>query len=165
MPLFPQPYIVDVEASGLGPGSYPIEIGLALWEDKRYCSLIKPEARWQHWDPSAEKLHNISRHTIEANGKPVSVVANELNNLLKGKTVFSDGWVVDEPWIIQLFASANIEKLFSIYDLQTIMSEKQMDLWHETKLSVQCELGLPRHRASHDAQIIQETYKRTLTLQ
>lgn len=163
MPPISQPYIVDVEASGLGPGSYPIEIGLALWGEKRYCSLIKPDDRWQHWDSSAEELHNISRNTLNTRGKPIPVVAHELNSLLHGKTVYSDGWVVDEPWIIRLFESAGVSKQFTIYDLQTILSEKQMEIWHDTKQHVITDLQLTRHRASNDARIVQETFKRTQT--
>jgi len=30
----------------------------------------------------------------------------KLNDLLKGNTVYSDGWVVDQPWITQLFDRA-----------------------------------------------------------
>jgi len=158
------PHIVDIEASGLGLDSYPIEVGLALENDQRYCSLIKPETGWDHWDDSAEALHNIPREVLEKKGKPPIVVARELNRLLKDKIVFSDGWVVDEPWIIRLFEAAGMDRQFAFYDIQTILSEKQMDLWHSTKLVVIEELNLSRHRASNDAQIIQKTFARTREL-
>ncbi len=41
------------------------------------------------------------------------------------------------------------------------MSEQQTELWHATKELVLRELNLPRHRASSDALVIQETYKQT----
>jgi hypothetical protein len=44
-----QPIIIDVEASGLGHGSYPIEVGFALADGETHCRLIKPEEDWQHW--------------------------------------------------------------------------------------------------------------------
>jgi len=156
------PFIIDIEASGFGAHSYPIEIGLALQDDIRYCSLICPEPEWDHWDPSAEQVHNIPRKVLEKKGKPAEVVAHELNQILDGKTVFSDGWVVDEPWLLRLFNACRIKKLFSFYDLQTILSEPQMNKWHQTKDQVIEELNIPRHRASNDARIIQETYIRTL---
>ncbi|WDP84202.1 MAG: hypothetical protein HUN05_02695 [Desulfobacter sp.] len=59
-----RPYIVDVEASGFGSQSYPIEIGLALGPDTRYCSLIIPSPQWTHWDKAAEKTHAISRDLL-----------------------------------------------------------------------------------------------------
>ena len=43
-----------------------------------------------------------------------------------------------------------------------ILSEAQMERWHETKDRVLAEVQKHRHRASFDAWIIQETYKRTL---
>ena len=51
------PTILDIEASGFGPGSYPIEVGLVLPDGDAWCSLIRPEPGWLHWDPSAEQVH------------------------------------------------------------------------------------------------------------
>ncbi len=163
MPYPPQfsPYILDVEASGFGSDSYPIEVGLALEEGARFCSLITPAKDWLHWDDSAESVHHISRQVLQDHGKPVQAVAHELNRLLHGKFVFSDGWVVDEPWIIRLFTEARMEMRFTIYDLQTILTEAQMDVWHEVKAVVADELNLERHRASNDAFVIQETFRRS----
>lgn len=157
-----RPYIIDIEASGFGCSSYPIEIGIALQHDQRYCSLIKPDPSWQYWDPNAESTHHISRATLFDRGKPVHQVAQELNQLLSGKTVYSDGWVVDEPWLITLFATAKIQRDFFIYDLQTILSEAQMHNWHDVKQEVSKQLQLRRHRATNDARVIQETFVRTL---
>ncbi len=160
-----RPYIIDVEASGFGAHSYPIEVGLALDESERFCSLITPAVDWQHWDASAEAVHHISRQVLHEHGKPVAVVAEELNARLGGKFVFSDGWVVDEPWLIRLFAEARVERRFSIHDLQTILSEEQMACWHDVKAVVSAELNLTRHRASNDAFVVQETFRRTRDVQ
>ena len=43
-----------------------------------------------------------------------------------------------------------------------ILSPEQMEVWHDTKDQVVEDMELKRHRASYDALIIQETYKRTL---
>ncbi|MFL0809141.1 MAG: hypothetical protein K6L76_01885 [Agarilytica sp.] len=158
------PYIIDVEASGMGADSYPIEIGLALDAGQLYCSLISPPPCWTHWSGEAEKIHNISRNLIVTKGKCVRTVAAELNALLDGKFVFSDGWGVDEPWVNRLFHTAKTEKKFRIYDLQTILSEAQMDVWHEVKNSVVADLDITRHRASNDARIIQETFRKTMKI-
>ena len=52
------PTIIDVEASGFGPYSYPIEIGVALDNGDKYCTLILPAPAWTHWDEEAEKWFN-----------------------------------------------------------------------------------------------------------
>jgi hypothetical protein len=39
-----------------------------------------------------------------------------------------------------------------------------MAIWHQVKTEVEQELNIARHRASHDALIIQKTYIRTLEM-
>ena len=87
-----RPIIVDVEASGFGQHSYPIEIGLAWNRKKRYCSLIIPEDDWTHWDEKAEAVHHITRDSLFLHGKTVRKIAQDLNIVLNGASVFSDGW-------------------------------------------------------------------------
>ena len=155
------PNIIDIEASGFGYESYPIEVGVILNTGEKYCSLIKPVSRWVFWSLDAENTHHISRELLQESGKPVMQVANELNQFLQNKTVYSDGWVVDKPWLNELFAAAKIPNVFSISPLEFILDEYQMENWHATKNSVVKEFGFARHRASNDAMIIQETYRRT----
>ena len=157
-----RPNIIDIEASGLSRDSYPIEVGLSLANGKHYCQLIKPAKDWTCWDNEAEKVHGIPRQCLYKHGESCTKVALELNQLLQNQTVYTDGWVVDQPWLIKLFFAAGIEQKFYISDLQMILSEKQMDIWHAIKNQVALDLNLQRHRASFDAQIIQETYMRTL---
>ncbi len=158
------PYIIDIEASGLGNGSYPIEVGLALEPGDRFCSLIKPTGSWTHWDEQAEAIHRISRDILLAHGRPVIDVALELNRLLDGRVVYSDAWGVDNTWVIELFAAAGIRQNFMVSPLEMILTEDQIGIWSETRDAVVEELGLRRHRASNDSWIIQETYVRTLAM-
>lgn len=159
-----RPYIVDVEASGFGSRSYPIEIGLALEPDSRYCSLIRPAPDWTHWNPEAEQVHHITRKTLADHGKPLTRVAKDLNRILAGATVYTDGWSVDKPWISRLFIDAGIRQAFSVSPLERILTESQMTLWHETQKEIISTLHLNRHRASTDAFIVQETFVRTRRL-
>ncbi len=158
------PIIIDIEASGFDPLSYPIEVGLVLENGTRYSTLVKPVTEWQHWDSSAERLHHIQRETLQQYGKPVMEVALKLNQLLDGKTIYSDGWVVDKPWLDNLFFRAGIDRSFFISPLEMILNEQQMEYWHEIKNTVIAETDLQRHRASSDAWVIQQTFVRTLAL-
>lgn len=155
------PNIIDVEASGFGHDSYPIEIGVILSNGARYCALIRPELDWVHWDESAEKVHNITRHCLLKHGKSVATVAKELNAFLQNTTVYSDGWVVDSPWIKQLFYQAGVSPSFTISSLEMILTEPQMAVWHSVKDRIMQGNEQQRHRASYDAQLIQETYIKT----
>ncbi len=156
------PFIIDVEASGFGSKSYPIEIGVALNDGQKFCSLISPEPDWTYWDNKAEKIHNLSRDILNVYGKPVHEVVDQLNATLAGMTLFSDGWVVDKPWLTTLFHAAGRPMKFSVSPLEMILTEKQMSIWHETKDQITKQVNLTRHRASNDALIIQMTYNQTL---
>ncbi|MCG8552311.1 MAG: hypothetical protein MI799_18060 [Desulfobacterales bacterium] len=156
-----RPLILDVEASGFGCESYPIEIGLALEKENRYCSLIMPSDHWTHWDMAAQDIHHISREILMNYGKPPDHVARELNRILNGLTVYSDGWVTDKPWVTRLFSEAGIRQAFTLSPLECILTEPQMEIWHATKENILSAMALTRHRACSDALIIQETFFRT----
>ncbi|WP_111977108.1 3'-5' exonuclease [Algibacillus agarilyticus] len=160
-PVNCRPSIIDIEASGFGADSYPIEIGLILSNGDKYCSLISPCADWQHWDESAESVHGISKNMLKEYGRHVKDVAETLNTLLAGQVIYSDGWVVDQIWLNRLFYAANLRPTFTFSALENILNEQQMDIWHPIKQNVTSELALQRHRASNDAVIIQETFARS----
>jgi hypothetical protein len=157
-----RPSIIDIEASGFGGMSYPIEIGAVLDDGQKYCTLILPAPDWNHWDEDAEKVHRVSRDILETYGKSIDEVTEQLNDLLAGKTLYTDGWVVDRPWLTTLFHAAGKPMLFGVSPLEMILSEEQMRIWHQTRDKVIRELQLARHRASYDAWIIQETFTQTL---
>lgn len=162
MPRPANPIIIDIEASGFGGESYPIEVGVVLDDNSKFCSLISPAPDWQHWDGEAEKVHHIGRELLHTHGKPVREVAQRLNELLEGRTLYTDGWVVDRAWLVTLFHQAGLDMKFRVSPLELILSEDQMEHWHATKDRLLAEIAEPRHRASFDAWVIQETYRRTL---
>lgn len=159
-----RPNVIDFEASGLGRDSYPIEVGVVLSNGASYCSLIEPAADWRHWDAQAEQIHGITRDKLFSYGKPIATVAGELNRFLAEQTAYSDGWVVDKPWMSLLFCKSGFEPKFYLSALEMILKEAQMDLWSQVKAQVILDLALTRHRASADALIIQETFVRTRQL-
>lgn len=156
------PIIIDVEASGFGRGSYPIEVGFVMPDGSAQCSLIKPETSWVHWDDSAESLHGITRDILAEHGKSIEEVAVWLNEHLRGLTVYSDAWGNDLSWLGALFEYAEVPQLFHLDALNKLLTEEQMNTWAETRDRVVSELSVKRHRASNDAKIIQMTYMATL---
>jgi hypothetical protein len=154
------PIIIDVEASGFGKGSYPIEVGLALADGSRHCYLITPARHWKSWDEAAAKVHGISREMLLTHGRPLQDVAWRLNELLNRRTVYSDAWAFDMSWVGKLYDAANMRQTFRVADIADLLDQEQQALWGETKRAVAAELGLRRHRASGDARILQETWRR-----
>jgi hypothetical protein len=149
------PAIVDVEASGFGRGSYPIEVGFVESEGQCFCSLIRPPADWQHWDEKAEALHGISRAALLAHGKPPEWVAAEMNARLRGQTVYCDGWGNDYPWLARLFDRAEMTPAFRLEDLRRLLNEEEAARWHQLTQRVRSEQSVSRHRASTDARVLQ----------
>lgn len=155
------PSIIDIEASGFGRDSYPIEIGYVTSHGKRWCSLIKPCDDWLHWSQVAEQLHQISRDTLFEHGKNVESIATYLNDVFLNQTVYSDGWLQDFTWMNRLFDVADMTPHFKLEDLRNILTPYQQSIWHDTKQSILNELQINRHRASADAQVLQMTWLKT----
>jgi hypothetical protein len=162
MPSCGTPLIIDIEASGLDRRAYPIEVGIALGDEQKFCVLIRPAPGWDYWDESAERMHQITRAQLEEHGVPVREAALRLNEAARGMILYSDGWVVDQPWLIKLFHAARMAMAFRVSPLEMILSESQMARWHQAKEGLIEEMNITRHRASIDAWVVQETYRRTL---
>lgn len=152
------PLIIDIEASGFGAHSYPIEIGAVNASGERYCALIKPEPEWEHWCGQAQTIHGISRELLLTRGKSPTQVCHELNGFIQDETTYSDAWVHDSPWLNRLFYTARVHPLFHLSPIELIVTETQLTLWDATKAHLEQTLGIRRHRASSDAYLIQQTY-------
>ncbi len=152
------PTILDIEASGFGPGSYPIEVGFITGEGQAWCSLVRPETDWLHWDEKAASMHGISREHIERHGRSVDDIAAALNERLRGQTVYSDAWAHDYTWLNRIYESAQRSPSFKLDNLRALLDDQQAAHWHEVKATLQGKLGSQRHRASADARLLQQTY-------
>ncbi|MDP2607835.1 MULTISPECIES: hypothetical protein [unclassified Oceanobacter] len=154
------PPIIDLEASGFGSGSYPIEVGYALEDRMVTCCLIRPAPSWCHWSEEAEKIHGISRSMLESDGLGPREVALRMNDALRGKTLYSDAWSYDSSWLGRLFDEADLVQRFRIDAINRLLSQEQMEAWHDTKNSLWDELKIERHRAANDVRVLQETFLR-----
>lgn len=123
MPMIEHLYIIDVEASDFGTMSDPIKVGITMSDSGNFCARIRPAQYWTHWDDEAEKIHRAPRDILETYGKPMREVADNLNKLLIGKTVYTDAWVVDKPWFITLFHGARQPMQLEASSLEMILSE------------------------------------------
>jgi hypothetical protein len=153
------PSVIDVEASGFGADSYPIEIGGVTAQGLRYNFLIQPMEDWTHWSEDAERLHGISRERLMNEGLPALEVCLRLNSLLGKSTVYSDGWNFDQSWIARLFDAARCRQSFQVQALQRLFEDGDYDIWDATLKS--CwgnEVLLPRHRASSDATLVRRAF-------
>jgi hypothetical protein len=154
------PTVLDVEASGFGRKSYPIEIGFVLPDGHAYCTLIRPEPDWTHWDAQAQATHHIARAIVVQRGLPAVEVARSINVQLAGQTVYSDGWANDYSWLGALFDAVEMVPSFRLESLRALLTEVEASRWHTVKAQVAQERGAQRHRASADARLLQLTLRR-----
>jgi hypothetical protein len=157
------PDILDFEASGFGPDSYPIEVGYSLVSGERFCALIRPHESWDFWDFGAEAVHGISRGLLQTRGSDVRQVCRELNRRLQGRTLYSDAWVVDKNWCNRLFETAGMLPAFHLSAIENVQSECQYLIWDgvREKLLLEQKAETHRHRASVDADFIQKVFRQT----
>lgn len=159
------PTLLDIEASGFGRGSYPIEVGLARPDGSICAFLVQPLDEWTHWDPKAELLHGISRDRLVREGFPVHQVARWLNDELGEIGIaYSDSWGYDNSWLSLLFHHAGMLPSFRLEALRKLLSEDQQALWSTIKEAMILERGIHRHRAGEDARLLQLTFQRTREL-
>ena len=154
--------MIDVEASGFGRGSYPIEVGFVLPDGRSDCMLIRPPGQWQHWDPAAEHLHRIGRALLERHGQSPDDVVDRLNRQLDGTLVYTDGWGNDYPWLSILHDVAGRRPTYRLESLQKLLTQDELARWDATKATVFAEAAQARHRASADARLLQATVVRLL---
>ena len=158
-----QPIIMDIEASGFGSGSYPIEVGVVLGDNTEYSWLIKPLSHWQHWCSQAETTHGISREQLKREGQDPARVAAELNQLLHHSRAYSDAWVYDSTWLARLFYETGQQTAFRLDSIHALLSDSDREQWQRCRNAVLASSGLKPHRAGTDAAIIQQTLAMVLS--
>lgn len=147
-------YSLDFEASGGGPDSYPIEVGLAVWRGVdqpivTWSALIAPIDCWSHWDWNAQAIHGIERVELAA-GSPPAVVAAWLNELAGGEILYSDAPAFEALWAKKLFQVAAIEPAFTIGDIADIAD--LLDTAQAGRRRTWLVQAPKRHRSADDAE-------------
>lgn len=147
--------VIDIEASGFGKQSYPIEVGWALPDGRTGCVLVRPPPHWTHWDAAAERVHGIQRETLLRHGREPAEVALRLNAELGTQVVYSDAWGHDYAWLARLYDEAELAPTFKLDAAASLFGETllgQLDQAHKAAFT---ELEVTRHRASNDARALQ----------
>jgi hypothetical protein len=154
------PCVLDIEASGFGRSSYPIEVGYVLPDGRAACMLVRPASGWTHWDEAAERVHGITRIVLAAHGRTPRDVAQALNRDLSGLTVYCDGWAHDYTWLGALFEEAGLTPAFKLESVSALLDESALSRLDQARREAVAEMGLSRHRASNDARALQRALVR-----
>jgi len=157
------PCVLDIEASGFGRRSYPIEVGYVLPDGRAACMLVRPPSDWTHWDEAAERVHGITRSVLASHGRAPLDVALTLNRDLAGLTVYCDGWAHDYSWLGALFEEAGLAPTFKLESVGALLDEAALSRLDQARRDAVAEMGLSRHRASNDARALQRALGRVAT--
>ena len=157
------PCLGDIEASGLAPESYPIEIAWSLPSGEIRSCLIQIHPSWgDYWDPVAEAMHHISRERLRAEGLPAAEVAEQLNRVLAGEKVYFDGGGYDQHWLGRLFQVAGMKPSFNFRDFDSLLAlagVRNTSRQEAAAARAYQDIGdLPRHRAANDVKFLQRWY-------
>jgi hypothetical protein len=114
----PDLVFLDVESSGLRPGSFPVEVGLSDDALASRSWKIRPLPAWTSWDPAAEALHGLSRDGLGRDGLEVSAVARELALAVGGRVAVSDAPDWDGEWLDLLYAAAGSARPFALVGIE-----------------------------------------------
>ena len=110
--------ILDIEASALGAGSYPIEVGVALIQGlpkpiETGARIIRPTPSWHKsgtWSPASQAVHGLSVETLNQHVHDPGEVCDWLNALLgQHVIVATDDPRYDQDWLVRLFDAAGQE--------------------------------------------------------
>lgn len=148
---------LDLEASGLGPLSYPIEVAWKSTAGQSDSFLINPDSvpGWDFWDEYAEELHNLCLSELREEGISAVAACERLNKQLQGQDVLSDAWEFDSFWLSRLFEAAEQTMAFRLIGLPALLSPEEL---LEYKLI--CQGQWRQHRAMNDVDHIIEAVLR-----
>lgn len=149
------PCLIDLEASGIHPESYPVQVAWSLPTGQIECHLIRPAPEWTYWDPNAARLHGISRGVAVERGKPIDWIVERMNTAFDGKTVYSDAVNMDGFWLGCLFDEHGTDERFWLADYLSLFDENEA----QKLASCSREAGYPAHRADLDVARLLAIYR------
>jgi hypothetical protein len=156
---------MDIEASGLGTGSWPVEIGWALpFGPKRNGAvLIRPVPEWTHWSSVAEThFHKISRQTLDREGMAPGEALARVEEALYGCEIYVEDPAEDRTWFSRLVAAAGRETALRLHDAHGLFEAQALRRRHNlTDIRREVSVRFPHsHRAGADALQLAEIWRR-----
>jgi len=146
---------LDIEASGFGPGSYPVEVGWTFGDGAGESWLICPPDEWTTagWEAEAEALHGLSRAWLEREGWSAAYVADRVVAQLADTRLYSDAAVIDGQWLSRLLEWSSLPVWLPVRPF-----EELLPLVNATAGAMHAAIGAAnrsfprRHRALPDSQ-------------
>ena len=109
---------VDIEASSIEEGSFPIEVGWCIDDDSPPVSfLISPDPGWDTtfgWSPISQAMHGITLEDLRRDGIDVVSAAGRIEAAFSHRRVVSDNPEFDDFWLSLIYEAAGISKGWTV---------------------------------------------------
>ena len=153
---------IDLEASGLGADSWPIEVGWCFPEGPPCAHLIRTAPDWKDaaWDPEAEALHGVGREELARAGASPREVCAALNKALDGVRAYSDAPDWDGFWLYRLYQAAKMRQTFELWDFRDLFVHLSPEEIRDAAAKASA-LAPHRHRAAADVLHMQALFAMT----
>lgn len=124
--IYPETIVLDIEASGLHEGSFPIEFGWCFGSLEAGNFLIKPMDNWtlENWEEESFRIHGLPWEHIVKYGTPAEEVAMGLNMLLDNYHVLCTDTYFDGMWLGKLFSDTRITPTFTLGCYKTVFKHE-----------------------------------------
>ena len=115
---------IDVEASSLDKGSFPVEIGWCLDDDAGPDSfLVSPSGEWDTesgWSPVSQAIHGLRLDDLYRDGIDVHEAVQRLEAVFAGRVVASDNPAFDDYWIGMVYEAARHPRSWTVMPLDDV---------------------------------------------
>ncbi len=155
---------LDFEASGLGPYSWPIEVGWSVNGGQPKSVLIRPEPSWSmdSWDEQAERVHGIEMSDLQDHGLSPADVCEQLDAELAGLSVYTDAPEFDGYWLAVLYAALERQPTFRLLYMDELLASFCDSLRIFLAKTRAKAIAPPTHRAAEDVRYLNELYRQCL---
>lgn len=145
---------VDLESSGLGKESYPIEYGSCGFDLKPSSFLIRrrDDFRLSEWSMAAQNLHHISPDQLTRQGVDTEeAILRISHDLAPGVMCLSDNPDYDYHWLVRLSADLGSIDIYPINLFQRQAQISALERHGYARLSQATEIVQARHPHTHRA--------------
>lgn len=101
---------LDFEASSLGKGGFPVEVGWAADDGSEEGHLIRPAPSWEEWNAESEGIHRITVDRLRREGMPHDDVARRMAEVLAGHDLYASAPSWDGQWLNKLLRAAGLTR-------------------------------------------------------
>lgn len=152
--------VIDFEASGLGPTTYPIEVGVAVWPGPKerlsvWSRLIRPDPLWvrdMDWFELSQHVHGIAPRDLMVGETPLEIMQELNRRLAHVGYAHCDGGKHDLHWLTTLRVAAGLRADFTLGSLRSAIPKAVDDDW--IRMHDWMRQNPPPHRAGPDVENI-----------